>query len=161
MSWHASCQHPCSCTYHRRLTSCLSALKLMENDLLWLCIYSVEKMCYSGQMCGLQTFHQHLQRLQSIFSEIRSAGPLLKPERCHFGYTEPKFLGHVVSHDGIRPDPEKTPLLPRFLHQQTWSTPIFILLCVLQELCGGFFKHCGTHNTIYSYASGDICITDL
>lgn len=55
-----------------------------------------------------QTFEQHLQRLRSVFAAIRTAGLSLKPEKCHFGYNELKFLGHLVSPDGIRPDPDKT-----------------------------------------------------
>lgn len=55
-----------------------------------------------------ETFEQHLQRLKKVLEAVQSASLSLKPEKCHFGFTELKFLGHVVSADGVRPDPEKT-----------------------------------------------------
>ena len=51
------------------------------------------------------TFADHLSYLRSVFEEIRSAGLKLKPSKCSFAQTSAKFLGHVVSGDGIRPNP--------------------------------------------------------
>lgn len=53
------------------------------------------------------TFEQHIERLEAVLQAIRTAGLSLKPEKCHFGYEELKFLGHIVSNTGIRPDPDK------------------------------------------------------
>lgn len=60
------------------------------------------------------TFEQHLERLKVVLQAIRSAGLTLKPEKCHFCFEELQFLGHVVSHAGVRPDPEKTAAVARF-----------------------------------------------
>ena len=38
---------------------------------------------------------------------MESTGVTLNPQKCEFR-KQTKFLGHVVSSDGIRPDPEKT-----------------------------------------------------
>lgn len=54
------------------------------------------------------TFEDHLNRLRKVLEAVCSAGLSLKPEKCHFGFTELKFFGHVVSAEGVRPDPEKT-----------------------------------------------------
>ncbi|KAK8786810.1 hypothetical protein V5799_023415 [Amblyomma americanum] len=53
------------------------------------------------------TFSEHLQRLRVVLEAVLSAHLTLKPQKCHFGFTELKFLGHVVSSEGIRPDPDK------------------------------------------------------
>ena len=31
----------------------------------------------------------------------------LKPKKCNFFHPEVKYLGHVISQDGVSPDPEK------------------------------------------------------
>lgn len=50
---------------------------------------------------------QHDERLRLTLDRLRSAGVTLNKEKCCFGVTEIKFLGCVLSRDGIRPDPEK------------------------------------------------------
>lgn len=60
------------------------------------------------------TFEEHLRRLETVLQAITSSGLTLKNEKCHFAYTELKFLGHVVSHAGVLPDPEKTTAIANF-----------------------------------------------
>jgi len=31
-----------------------------------------------------------------------------KPSKCHLAFKQVKYLGHIVSKEGIKPDPEKT-----------------------------------------------------
>ena len=37
-----------------------------------------------------------------------SAGVTLNKEKCEFGKTTIKFLGHIISPEGISPGPQKT-----------------------------------------------------
>ena len=53
------------------------------------------------------TFDDHLQRLQHIFVCLQEASLQLKPSKCHFCLPEIRYLGHVVSGEGIKPDPRK------------------------------------------------------
>jgi hypothetical protein len=50
---------------------------------------------------------QHWGRLKAVLSRISIGGMTLKKEKCQFGVKSVKFLGHVVSGDGIKPDPDK------------------------------------------------------
>ena len=54
-----------------------------------------------------KSFQEHLKRLTNAFHALRSAGLTLKLSRCHFAQKEVKYLGHIVSAAGIRPDPAK------------------------------------------------------
>lgn len=54
-----------------------------------------------------RTFEQHLQRLRTIFLKIREAGIKLSPDKCNFFQSELCFLGHIISHEGIKTDPKK------------------------------------------------------
>lgn len=48
---------------------------------------------------------QHLHRVDHILNRIQSAGLKLRPDKVHLLQTEVVFLGHIVSKDGVRPDP--------------------------------------------------------
>ena len=51
---------------------------------------------------------EHDQRLTAVLEHIEAAGAILNPEKCEFGRSELKFLGHLVNGDGIHADPDKT-----------------------------------------------------
>jgi hypothetical protein len=50
---------------------------------------------------------QHWKRLRKVLERIQKSGMTLKKEKCDFGCNEIKFLGHVVSGSGIKPDLDK------------------------------------------------------
>ena len=54
------------------------------------------------------SFDQHLLDLKQVFDRLRAAVLKLKPKKCHLFQEELVCLGHVVSADGIKPDPQKT-----------------------------------------------------
>ena len=58
-----------------------------------------------------KTFKEHnrnlTENLTEIFKRIKNAGLKLKPSKCEFLKQKVKFLGHVVSEEGISTDPEK------------------------------------------------------
>lgn len=49
----------------------------------------------------------HCNDLEEIFIRALEYGISLNPKKCHFGVTEEKLLGHIVSKDGVRIDPER------------------------------------------------------
>ena len=52
-------------------------------------------------------FNTHLTRLEEVLQRLRAAGLKLKPAKCELFQTEVKYLGHIVSQEGIATDPEK------------------------------------------------------
>lgn len=64
-------------------------------------IYFDDVLVYS------RTFEDRLQHLRLVFQRFREAGLKRKPKKCHFGQRKVKYLGHVISKDGVYPDPEK------------------------------------------------------
>ena len=53
----------------------------------------------------------HLERLRRALVAVRNAKMKLKAKKCYFGFSGVKFLGHLVSVDGISVQPEKTEAL--------------------------------------------------
>ena len=64
-----------------------------------------------------RTFDQHIERLQRVFDRLVQAGLKLKPSKCALFQRRVKFLGSIVSGEGIEPDPEKVQAVAQ------WPTP--------------------------------------
>ena len=53
-----------------------------------------------------RTFDEHLTRLAEVLERFRSAGLKLKPEKCQFFQREVKFLGYLISAEGVKLHPD-------------------------------------------------------
>ena len=51
---------------------------------------------------------QHDERLFAVLERIQKAGVTLNAEKCEFWCDKLKFLGHIISKNGISPNPDKT-----------------------------------------------------
>jgi hypothetical protein len=54
-----------------------------------------------------KSFEEELRRLREVLQRLSNAGLKLSPKKCHLFQKSVKFLGHVVSGEGISTDPEK------------------------------------------------------
>jgi len=61
---------------------------------------------------------EHIKRLRLVLSKQRDAGLKLKPSKCSLLQKQVSFLGHVVSGEGIRTDPEKVRVVA------DWPVPV-------------------------------------
>jgi len=57
----------------------------------------------------------HIGHLRQVFDRCREFGISLNPAKSVFGVTEGKLLGHIISRDGIKIDPEELRQSKRFL----------------------------------------------
>ena len=57
------------------------------------------------------TFEDHLEKLDKVFERLKEAGLKLKPKKCHLFKRKVKYLGHVISDQGIETDPGKTDVI--------------------------------------------------
>ena len=62
-------------------------------------------------------FETHVERLKAVLEHFRRAGLKIKPQKCHLLRTSVPYLGHIVSSDGISPDPELVRVI------KDWPTP--------------------------------------
>ena len=60
---------------------------------------------------------QLIERLDAVFSRLRQYGLKAKPSKCVFFKSLIEFLGHLVSADGIEPQPAKLDTI------RDWPTP--------------------------------------
>jgi hypothetical protein len=71
-----------------------------EKDKFFL-IYLDDITIFSG------SHEHHLQHLRKTFLKFRSYGISLNPKKSYFALKEGKFLGHIVSANGVRIDPKR------------------------------------------------------
>ncbi|KAK2721380.1 hypothetical protein QYM36_003607, partial [Artemia franciscana] len=50
---------------------------------------------------------EHDQRLSAVLRRARKKGIRFNSEKCKFSKDKVKYFGHIISRDGIKPDPEK------------------------------------------------------
>ena len=61
-----------------------------------------------------RSFEDPLTYLEEVFDRLRKAGLRLKPKKCSFLCDQVVYLGHVISKDGIAPDPAKAQKMQDF-----------------------------------------------
>jgi len=54
-----------------------------------------------------QTKHEHDSNLRTLLDRCREKGIRLNEDKIIVGASEVKYIGHIVSDDGLKPDPEK------------------------------------------------------
>ena len=56
--------------------------------------------------------------LENFFIKALEYGVSLNPKRCAFGVTEGRLLGHIVSKDGVKIDPERVAAIDKVPKQK-------------------------------------------
>ena len=79
-------------------------------------------------------FATHISRLREVFQRLRQAGLKLKPKKCELLQNAVKYLGHIVSEEGVATDPDKVEVV------RNWESPCD--LKVLQAFLGtaGYYR---------------------
>ena len=54
-----------------------------------------------------RTLEEHDRILEIVLRKCEEEGLTLNPEKCKFRMTEVTYIGHILSKDGVPPDPEK------------------------------------------------------
>ena len=76
--------------------------------------------CFQDDICLYSdSVQEHMTRLEEILVDLQTAGMKVGLKKCHFLRPEVKFLGHIISKSGIRPDPAKVEAMRRFPRPNT------------------------------------------
>ena len=57
---------------------------------------------------------EHYRIIKEVLERIKEAGLRINPEKCHLFKKELKFLGHIISEEGIKTDPNKIVAIKTF-----------------------------------------------
>ena len=90
-------------TFHRLMDRVLTGLQGTE-----LFVYPDDIVIFAASI------EEYTDRVRRIFTRLSAAGRRLQPEKCAFLSTKVKYLGHIISEDGVRPDPSKIEAVQQF-----------------------------------------------
>ncbi|UYV70101.1 K02A2.6-like [Cordylochernes scorpioides] len=84
-------------------------------ELLWkgTCSFQDDILVYT------KTWQEHMELLSKVFDKLRQYNMKLKLSKCIFGRTEVKYLGHIISHNQLKPDPGKVKSIQDFPRPDT------------------------------------------
>ncbi|KAI4891852.1 hypothetical protein NFI96_006273, partial [Prochilodus magdalenae] len=68
-----------------------------------------------------KTLEEHEERLLKVLDHLKNEGLKLSLDKCQFGRTSATYVGHIVSQDGIAPDPLKIEAASAWPKPQTLS----------------------------------------
>ncbi|GFY20569.1 retrovirus-related Pol polyprotein from transposon 412 [Trichonephila clavipes] len=83
----------------------------------------------SSKSCRGRTFEEHLQNIRKVLSKLSDANLKLNPSKCKFFQKEVNYLGHIISAEGVRTDPEKVSAVKNWKRPEKLpltSSPILI-----------------------------------
>lgn len=93
-------------TFQRLMEACFS-----EENFEILLLYLDDILVFS------KSIEEHFARLDIVFSKLKQHGLKMKPSKCWFFQKSVKYLGHIVSSEGISTDPDKTAAV------KSWAKP--------------------------------------
>lgn len=93
-------------TFQRLMERCMGKLHLKE-----VLVFIDDLIVFAP------TLEEHEERLMKVLNRLREFGSKLSVEKCTFVQMSVRYLGHIVSQDGIETDPDKLKTLT------SWSVP--------------------------------------
>lgn len=93
-------------TFQRVMEKCMANINLKE-----VLVFLDDLIIFSS------TLEEHETRLIHVLEHLREYRLKLSPDKCKFFQTSVCYLGHIVSREGVKTDPEKTESL------KTWPRP--------------------------------------
>ncbi|SOV04978.1 uncharacterized protein UDID_17813 [Ustilago sp. UG-2017a] len=89
-----------------------------------LIIYLDDLLIYSS------TLKQHQEHVSAVLARLRQAGLYAKAEKCQFSTSQTKFLGFVVSDQGVAMDPSKTEVITNWpVPKSVHDVQVFLGFC--------------------------------
>lgn len=90
-------------TFQRLMDKVLSGLQGIE-----LFVYLDDIVIYASSLT------EHNKKFSKLAERLRSANLRLQPDKCEFLRKEVAYLGHIISEQGVKPDPQKIEAVKRF-----------------------------------------------
>lgn len=90
-------------TFQRVMDLVLSGLQGIE-----LFVYMDDIVIYADSL------EEHARKLRTLLARLQNSGLTLQPEKCRFLQREISYLGHVITREGVKPDPGKIRAVKQF-----------------------------------------------
>ena len=102
---------------HFGLCNAPSTFQATMNDLLQPFLWKFVAVFFEDILIYSPSFLSHLEHLEAVFSSLSHNEVYLRRSKCIFTKQQLNYLGHVVSSQGVAPDPNKIQAM------LDWPTP--------------------------------------
>lgn len=85
-----------------------TAFQILMTKILKIFNFKIALVYIDDSLIFSKDFDQHLHHLNLVFSNLRAANLTLLHVNCKFAIKQGKYLGHIVSKDGSKTNPENT-----------------------------------------------------
>ncbi|GFR04088.1 retrovirus-related Pol polyprotein from transposon 17.6 [Trichonephila clavata] len=90
-----------------------------------------------------RSFEEHLNNIRRVLQKLKEAKLKLSPSKCHLFRREVTYLGHIISVEGVRTDPDKISAV------KNWKRPTEVhQLRSFLDLCTYYWKFVKDFSTI-------------
>ena len=141
---------------HFSLCNSPATFQMMMNEIFHdmsdVCVVYIDDLMIFTSMDNQE---EHDRIVLKVLRRLRDNDLFVKPEKCHFKVTEVDFLGMIVSHDGIKMDPEKVDAILK------WPEPTNVKqVCAFLGL-GNFYRRFIKDYAIISCPMVDLTCKDI
>ncbi|GFX27804.1 retrovirus-related Pol polyprotein from transposon 17.6 [Trichonephila clavipes] len=89
------------------------------------------------------SFEEHLKNIRRVLQKLKETNLKLSPSKCHLFRREVTYLGHIISAEGVRTDPDKISAV------KDWNCPTNVhQLRSFLGLCTYYWKFVKNFSTI-------------
>jgi len=74
-------------------------------------LFTAAIVCLDDVLILSRNFEQHLLHLKMVFDKFRQANLKMNGKKCNFALKQVKYLGHILSAEGVTADPSKTDII--------------------------------------------------
>ena len=96
------------------LTNAPVSFQMVMTQVLWGLAWQFALVYVDDILIFSPDFDTHLAHLTAVFDRLRCANLKLKPQKCRFAAREVTYLGHIISKQGIKVNPDKTAVIQSF-----------------------------------------------
>jgi len=82
----------------------------------WVAVYLDDILVFS------RTLEEHKDHLKQVFKRLGEVGLKLNPKKCSFACQQVEYLGHVITVDGLKPNPDRIEAVKKFRVPQDLTT---------------------------------------
>ena len=89
------------------LTNAPSTFQGLMNSIFKLLLRKIVLVFFDDILIYNKSWEDHVQHVDKVLQLLEAHQLYAKPSKCFFGVQEVEYLGHIVSHDGVKADPNK------------------------------------------------------
>jgi hypothetical protein len=99
------------------LTNAPSTFQILMNSIFKPFLREFFLAFFDDILIYIKSREEHVQHAEEVLKLLEVKQIYAKPSKCAFGLQEDKYLGHIVSHEGVKVDPNK------IKYMMEWTIP--------------------------------------